>query len=273
MSQVSYIISGQGTINVVLLGMGKHFTIPTSHPYYDELYDAVLAKDADTILELADKASAVEKYTQGKVTVDAEQGVVLYKDKPLHNTITARIVSMLREGHPFSFMVTFLENVMQNPSKSSVDSLYDFLAHVGLPITEDGHFLAYKGVSSNFMDLHTRTINNSVGQVVEVERNEVDDDREVGCSMGLHAGTYEYASNYAGPTNAVVLVKINPKDVVSVPHDCNHQKLRTCRYEVLEVYKAAEPIQETLFFVNYDEDEDDEWDEVEEDEYESSFLD
>ena len=31
----------------------------------------------------------------------------------------------------------------------------------------------------------------------------------------------------------VVIVKVNPKDVVSVPHDCNCQKLRTCAYTVV----------------------------------------
>jgi hypothetical protein len=55
----------------------------------------------------------------------------------------------------------------------------------------------------------------------------------VGCHTGLHAGTWDYATTFSGDT--LLLVKVNPRDVVSVPTDCNWQKIRTCRYTVVDV--------------------------------------
>jgi len=38
-----------------------------------------------------------------------------------------------------------------------------------------------------------------------------------------------------------MMVEIDPADVVSVPQDCNHQKLRTCRYVVVEELDMNNP--------------------------------
>jgi hypothetical protein len=65
-------------------------------------------------------------------------------------------------------------------------------------------------------------------------RNAVCDDAEVGCSYGFHAGSHKYASTFGGGDSKLLIVKINPADVVSVPKDCDCQKLRTSRYEVLK---------------------------------------
>jgi hypothetical protein len=61
-------------------------------------------------------------------------------------------------------------------------------------------------------------------------RGKVDDDFRRGCSFGFHVGTREYATSW-GPRT--MLVKVDPADVVSVPSDCECQKLRTSRYTVV----------------------------------------
>lgn len=71
---------------------------------------------------------------------------------------------------------------------------------------------------------------NYVGAVVEMPRDKVDADGRVECSVGLHVGTFGYASRYQGDT--MLLVKVNPRDVVSVP-EYDFTKLRTCRYTVI----------------------------------------
>lgn len=72
-----------------------------------------------------------------------------------------------------------------------------------------------------------------VGAVVEMPRDKVDDRGHVECSVGLHVGTYGYASQfYAGHNSQLLLVKVDPKDVVSVP-DYDFTKLRACRYTVV----------------------------------------
>jgi len=78
---------------------------------------------------------------------------------------------------------------------------------------------------------------NGIGEVIEMKRNDVDDDKDKGCSDGLHAGTMEYATSWA--QGKCVIVEINPSDVVSIPTDCNFQKLRTCKYKVVGEFESA----------------------------------
>jgi hypothetical protein len=122
---------------------------------------------------------------------------------------------------------------MQNPSKRAVEELYGFLEKGNLPLTPDGHFLAYKKVRQDFKDCHTGTMDNSVGQVVEMERNAVDDDQNRTCSAGLHFCSKEYLPHFGGHDARTVILKINPRDVVSIPTDYNNAKGRACRYEVI----------------------------------------
>lgn len=85
---------------------------------------------------------------------------------------------------------------------------------------------------AKYVDCHSGTFDNSPGLVVSMPREKVDDNGDHGCSFGLHVGAYSYASTF-GPVTLKVLV--NPEDVVSVPKDCNYQKIRVCKYFVAEV--------------------------------------
>jgi hypothetical protein len=141
------------------------------------------------------------------------------------------MIEMLREGFPIEPMVHFMENLYANPSHRAVTELYSFLEKGQLPITPDGHFLAYKKVRADYKDCHSGTMDNSIGQVVEMERHEVDDNKDRTCSSGLHFCSKDYLNHFGG--ERVVIVKINPRDVVSIPSDYNDTKGRACRYEVV----------------------------------------
>ena len=66
---------------------------------------------------------------------------------------------------------------------------------------------------------------------VEMERNKVDDDKNNTCSTGLHFCGMSYLNHFGGART--VIVKINPRDVVSIPTDYDDAKGRACRYEVI----------------------------------------
>jgi hypothetical protein len=126
---------------------------------------------------------------------------------------------------------------MENPSKRAIDELANFLDVGGLPITTDGHFLAYKNVRSNYFDIHSGKFDNSVGKVCEMKRNQVCDDKDLTCSSGLHFCSIAYLPHFSDASGGhTMVVKINPKDVVSFPTDYNNTKGRTCRYEVVGEY-------------------------------------
>jgi hypothetical protein len=153
----------------------------------------------------------------------------------MHNLVADRILDMMYEGFDFTPMANFLAKLMQNPSKSAVDELYFFLEANGLTIFEDGEFAAYKGVRYDLMDVHSGTIDYAPGQRPWMPRNEVDDRREVTCSKGLHFGAYEYAKSWG---DVLLLVKISPRDVVSIPNDYNNQKGRCCELESVAVVEG-----------------------------------
>jgi hypothetical protein len=117
-----------------------------------------------------------------------------------------------------------------------------------MPITDDGCFIGYKAITNDWKDKHSRTFDNRVGKTPTVPRNTVDDDFRNGCSHGLHIGSYKYANEFARGDDRIVLVKVNPADAVSVPEDCEFQKLRAWRYKVIaEVDRTAPPLESETF--------------------------
>lgn len=228
--RIYYLITSSGVINLVV--DNKSFLIEPAHINYEAIKEALKTKDADQLLVLTDLPKSIVSYSQGKIEI--RDGELFYNGEVLHNTITDRIFRLKEEGLPFEPMVLFLENLLQNPSYRAVNELYEFLEHKGLPITEDGHFIAYKGIRADWKDKYTGIIDNSIGQKLTMTRSLVDDNRARVCSVGYHAGTLHYVKGYC--TERVVLVKINPADVVSVPADHNAEKVRVCQYEVIAEY-------------------------------------
>jgi hypothetical protein len=114
--------------------------------------------------------------------------------------------------------------------------LYDFLAVSNLPITSDGYFLAYKNVNDDYLDRHSRTNRHHVGDVVQMERGMVNDQRDQTCSHGLHFCSLSYLREFWGFNGHTMILKINPAHVVSIPSDYKNAKGRTCEYEVVAEY-------------------------------------
>lgn len=212
---------------------GDTHVINNSHVNYRAIRTALADGEYDRVLELVDVAQSVNAFGSGKVTV--EDGMVMYDDgsgpKALHNSMTNRMLSMMQEGFNVNPMVAFLENLMENPDYRAVNELYGFLEATDLPITEDGHFIAYKMVRDDYTDHHTGRMDNSIGSIVEMRRNMVDPDKNRTCSAGLHFCSQGYLGSYGGG-GRVMILKINPRDVVAIPTDYNNAKGRACRYEV-----------------------------------------
>lgn len=221
-----YIIQGS---NVTVVINNKPHTISKTHITYQKVVDAIKADDWETVQSVIEPKKVVLDYGQGRVSI---KGETLYWDnEEFHGTLATRMIQMLQEGFTIDPLVKFMENLFDNPSKRSVDELYGFLEKNNMPITPDGHFLAYKRVREDYKDCHTGTMDNSVGQVVSMPRNKVDDNKDMTCSTGLHFCSEGYLKHFSGART--VIVKINPRDVVSIPTDYDNSKGRACRYEVI----------------------------------------
>ena len=225
---MSYPFVIQGNNVTVVIGNKPH-TISKTHITYQRVVDAIKAGDWNQVKEIIDPKKVVLNYGAGNVSIQGEK--LFWKGEELNGALAVRMVTMLQEGFDVTPFVLFMENLFRNPSKRAVDELYGFLEKNNLPLTPDGCFLAYKKVRGNFMDCHTGTMDNSVGKIVEMERNKVDDNKDNTCSTGLHFCGMSYLNHFGG--ERTVIVKVNPADVVSIPSDYNGAKGRACRYEVV----------------------------------------
>jgi hypothetical protein len=235
----SFILTGNTFTGVV---KGKPFTINKGHRKFDEVTEAWRARDIEKVERLIDGIRIVENFTMGNIKV--LHGQLTYKGEPISNALAERVVEMMEASLPYEPVVRFADNLMQNPSQSARDELFLFLNKGKMPITEDGHFLAYRKVDENYKSYHRNgngTQNsNKPGEVVEMSRAECDDNRGQTCSAGLHFCSYSYLPHYEGNRGKVVIVKINPRDVVSIPNDYDDAKGRCCRYEVIEEHRFGQ---------------------------------
>ena len=131
--------------------------------------------------------------------------------------------------------------------------LWGWVSDRGLSLTESGLIVAYKGVDHAGYSYNSGShdIRNGVplnpgehilhepNDVIEKDRSEVAFDPSVACSVGLHVGTWDYASSFAR-AGKVFKVYVDPADWVSTPSDCDGQKGRVCRYIVGEEVTEAD---------------------------------
>lgn len=241
----NYIVSGTGTITIVL--NKRSYSVAPDHPKYQEFVDAIKSNthtELDLFHLLHPKEAGLDPAKVAEASggeIELVNGVVYYLGQPLHSALAGRIKDMLTQGFSVTPMLAFLKNLMENPSSRAVQEGYSFLEHHALPITEDGHFLAYKSVKDDYTDKYSGTIKNTVGTTISVPRNTVDDDCHRTCSHGLHVGALEYSGPngwYHSAGDRIVICKVNPRDIVSVPTDHNATKLRVCAYTVVDEYDA-----------------------------------
>jgi hypothetical protein len=247
--------------SVILVIDGEVFTGTREYAEKTGVLLALNQGNYQKAADLLNKAKAIARRSVGQFTI--EGGVIYHNGLPVHNTVATRIIELSDAGLPFMPAVRFLENILQNPSRSAVEAGYRFLELKGLPLTVDGCFLAYKSVRSDYKsktagrepvevstdggktwESFTGNIPNKVGSILRIERNFVDDDREKACSYGLHVGSLGYSGPQGwfyseGSGDKIIIVKVNPRDIVSIPNDANEEKLRVCRYEVINNFKEA----------------------------------
>lgn len=239
---MNYLIANDGNVTAVVAG--EVYTFGKSHPRYDRLITHLKNNNVEYFEASYDVVSQINEYCEGYVSVNS--GKMKWDGIDMPEMFSGTILDMIQQGYPFEPMLNFLDNMSQNPSDHAIVELFEFMENKNMPITPDGHFLAYKAVKSDYKDIYSGTFDNSVGNVCEVPRSKVNGNRNDHCGAGLHVGAFDYAKSYGGidldddeggNSNKLMICKVNPRDVVSVPSDCRCQKLRCCRYEVVSEFE------------------------------------
>lgn len=233
----SYVIT-QDSISVSF--QEKIRTILVSDSHYEPLKEALKKEDWEQVLSLLSPADRLETVSAGEMYVSDNQVFLKVEDGSdwaVPTDLNETILRYLNSGKAFQYLVLFANKLRANPSTDSVEQLFTFLTRNKFVLTQSGNFIAYKRVRHDFKDIYTGTMDNSIGQVVVMDRSRVNANREQTCSYGLHVANYYYASSCYSQAekDQLLLVEVNPADVVSVPTDYNFSKMRVCRYKVLEV--------------------------------------
>jgi len=223
---------------------GKSAAVSDSHPQYADILAALKTKDftkARNLMKMGDtiNEAAVQAFKGKKQRITVVGGAVLYTNpdgskQKLQGPLVDRIVDTVKAGGTQAAvkpLMLFMDNVMKNKRKDIREELYQFLESGKMPLTNDGCFLAYKRVKDNYKDVHSGTMDNSVGKLVAMEPSLVDTDRHNTCSVGLHFCSRSYLASFSGARTMVV--KVNPRNVFAIPTDYDNAKGRASEYYVV----------------------------------------
>lgn len=255
------ITANEGKPTSVTVFADRPLVATREHTNFDEIIEALggSASDQD-VIDLFDVSIPLARSFEAlSERVAVANGRIYFDMMPVHNVLTETIVTFWAQGHEdMMALVNFMEKIELNPNDHSKEHLFRWLSKHSFAICPDGDFIAYKGVlydgANEYKSIssgtaivngvvHEGRIPTQPGTIVEMPRDQVEHAPGVACSTGLHAGNWRYAKDFA--QGAVLRVKINPRDVVSVPVDSNDEKLRVCRYRVLD--KVATEDRSMLF--------------------------
>lgn len=230
-------------------GKTDPINVAEDHPNFKQVLDYIKlhTADMDGVLKLVDLKQEL-KYSDDSISVTVEGDdkiTVLINGKEKETvdpSLIKRIINTLRSTTDLAtfnmqMFGKFLSRLYKNPSYKVVTQLYNFLAKNDLPLTNDGTFYAYKKVDYDYYDLYSHTIKNEIGTTIEVDRNDVEDDPVKTCSKGLHVCSKSYLKSFGAretTVNRILIVEVDPENVVSVPYDYNNAKMRVCKYKVID---------------------------------------
>jgi hypothetical protein len=267
-------------LTVSFFAKGKLHSVQSDHLNFIPIREALLYIplvdiDADELIELADIKVAIQEAVSKvapelKLVFDGDQ--ITYGESVLHGVWVDKIIGFATQRLQFEPIFNALASLQRNPLESARDRFPIFAERNQFGFFPDGRIGAFKAVRADLTDINSGTFDNSPGKTVEMPRAEVDDNPDQTCSTGLHLGALSYVKtfgHYSGSgSNRIVFCAFWPEDVVAVPTDYNGEKMRVCKYQVIEEversavdeYLAARGLLITSSsddLAGYDEDEDD----------------
>lgn len=244
MSNFGYIIF-QDKIELIFDDLVQDIKI-SDRSLYDKIYDILSStsdKKESLVRELLEN-TPVKKVCNALIN---DESIRISNDKvyidgvEVTNSIGRLIIECANESNidNINLLSKFIRNIRENPNKDIINDICDFMSKSfvdgSFSITEEGHVIGYKKVRSTYKDIHSNTYLNLPGSVVMMEREDVCGDRDIACAPGLHFCSYSYLESFgsSGPNDKILILSINPKDIVSVPYDYNCAKGRCCKYTVI----------------------------------------
>lgn len=239
-------VNNGGSQSLGVIVDGRLHVIDNTNVKFSAALAAVRAGDSAALRDALDLDALFRNaLTEVSNGFGYENGVITYEGVEVSGKLADMIRSTIQSEGDVRPFANFARRLAENPSYNSRKALFGWIDKWGINIDRDGNLVAYKGVmvddNGDYVSITAGkgvvngvpaegNLRNNIGDVVEVNRAEVDDNINVHCSYGLHAGTYRYASGFA--RGVLLTVKIDPADVVSVPND-GYEKIRCSKYVVI----------------------------------------
>lgn len=254
---------------------GEFLVADDNHPLFEEIVAKAVAGDPSVVdlFDTSRRAQAVLENLSERVQVANSR--VWVDQTEVEDVFADLLISLLDEGEEdYQPYVNFLEKVYSNTNADIRENLSRWLSAEQFSILPNGNILGYRGLNSDYTSKHAGPgvvngvsvnghLDNSVGNVVELPVELVEVNAARGCASGLHVGTHNYASGWAGYGGVVVSVEVDPRHVRSVPYECNGEKMRVSKYKVLDT--ITQKVESR--YADYDVDDYDEY----EDDYDNDF--
>lgn len=226
------------------------YSIKRDHPRFDQALAAIEDPQIalDDLVALFAPADAYERALADAEATEIIGGVLYFRGEEVHSHLADRLADVFNLGLDPDPWEALTFNIYANPDPWVRDDLIEWLERSGMPQSPDGCFYAWKYVDGEYRSLHADTdgtrYDHTPGNVVEMDRERCDTNRNNTCSTGLHFCSIDYLpSTPVG--QKIVLVKVDPRDVTSIPREYGLQKGRCCRYEV--VADVTENYRELIF--------------------------
>jgi hypothetical protein len=209
---------------------GLEYKAFKDHPLFSEIMSALKAGKVRAAVTAHNKGH--KRVVTSGFTVQGDK--VFYKGARLPEVFAAIYQGCLADGAEVAAVAEFFENWISKSTPASIEALGRFMVAGRMPMTDRGTFLAYKKVRADFHDIHSGKFDNSPGKHILMSRSDVDHNQHTECSTGFHHCSWGYLNEFGQDySNRVVITEINPGDVIAVPPDYGHRKMRVSEYTVL----------------------------------------
>lgn len=224
----------------------------SSNPDYKRVKELAKNDDWIAIEILHNKPKAIlnseVKVNDDSITITNKKGETTNVAVDENSDTLLKFIKLLRSKGVIDSRIDeikpFLVKMFQNTFIDAVEEIYDFCTAMDFEITKDGNILAYKAVNedlSSFWD--NGKTKHVIGEYTEVEN--FCTDRNIPCAQGLHFCAKKYADmNYYG-NNKIIVVEVDPRDIVSIPIDHANLKGRCRKYKTVGVLGKNGTLQTT----------------------------
>jgi hypothetical protein len=258
---VAHLITDSG---ILIFAENQQFQMAQDHPNFRVVKEKLQARDYTGLLELLDVRATVRKWLSVNPRFTLTNDLLALDGVAFSDKVSRKVLRMIDAGNDPQGLFNFLLKVRQNPSSVAQNELLSFCVANKFMIHVDGDILAYKSVRDDYMDIHSgsvfykprhlmtpdeaetyqrgvmmgrqrnvRVVTDFGVTTVTMPRFAVDDDRNNVCSHGLHFAAHQYAENFGSADSRMLVLKVNPADVVSIPADYNNSKGRTAKLAVV----------------------------------------